>query len=116
MRPPARGANRSSFGTTRIVSRCSIERNARSSFPGYPPAGDNPSGASARKPSLTQVEIDQRAFDLYDEYCHGRIDRREFLQQAATRAGILIDTRVRGEGLPWPPVRMSAVLAHFWLD
>jgi carboxymethylenebutenolidase len=32
---------------------------------------------------LTQVEIDQRVFDLYDEYCHGRIDRREFLQQAA---------------------------------
>ena len=30
---------------------------------------------------LTQVEIDQRVFDLYDEYCHGRIDRREFLQQ-----------------------------------
>src|SRR3989442_5150777 len=34
---------------------------------------------------LTQTEIDQRVFDLYDEYCHGRIDRREFLQ----RAGVL---------------------------
>ena len=34
-------------------------------------------------PVLTQVEIDQRVFDLYDEYCHGRIDRREFLLQAA---------------------------------
>jgi len=34
-------------------------------------------------PPLTQIEIDQRVFDLYDEYCHGRIDRREFLQQAA---------------------------------
>lgn len=33
--------------------------------------------------SVTQVEIDQRVFDLYDEYCHGRIDRRAFLQQAA---------------------------------
>lgn len=32
---------------------------------------------------LTQHEIDQRVFDLYDEYCHGRIDRRTFLQQAA---------------------------------
>jgi carboxymethylenebutenolidase len=32
---------------------------------------------------LTQVEIDQRVFDLYDEYCHGRIDRREFLLRAA---------------------------------
>lgn len=33
--------------------------------------------------ALTQGEIDQRVFDLYDEYCHGRIDRRSFLQQAA---------------------------------
>jgi carboxymethylenebutenolidase len=32
---------------------------------------------------VTQVEIDQRVFDLYDEYCHGRIDRRTFLQRAA---------------------------------
>jgi carboxymethylenebutenolidase len=33
--------------------------------------------------ALTQAEIDQRVFDLYDEYCHGRIDRRTFLQRAA---------------------------------
>ena len=32
---------------------------------------------------LTQIEIDQRVFDLYDEYCHGRMDRRAFLAQAA---------------------------------
>ena len=31
--------------------------------------------------------IDQRVFNLYDEYCHGRIDRRSFLQQAALVAG-----------------------------
>jgi carboxymethylenebutenolidase len=31
---------------------------------------------------VTQLEIDQRVFDLYDEYCHGRIDRREFLKRA----------------------------------
>jgi carboxymethylenebutenolidase len=35
---------------------------------------------------LTQLEIDQRVFDLYDEYCHGRIDRRAFLQRAAVVA------------------------------
>ena len=29
-------------------------------------------------------EIDQRIFDLYDEYCHGYIDRREFMSRAAT--------------------------------
>jgi carboxymethylenebutenolidase len=32
---------------------------------------------------VTQAEIDQRVFDLYDEYCHGRIDRREFLARSA---------------------------------
>jgi carboxymethylenebutenolidase len=32
---------------------------------------------------ITQVEIDQRVYDLYDEYCHGQIDRREFLRRAA---------------------------------
>lgn len=31
----------------------------------------------------TQPEIDQRIFDLYDEYCHGAIDRRTFLSRAA---------------------------------
>jgi carboxymethylenebutenolidase len=33
--------------------------------------------------ALTQLEIDQRVFDLYDEYCHGGIDRRTFLSRAA---------------------------------
>jgi carboxymethylenebutenolidase len=35
----------------------------------------------------TQAEIDQRVFDLYDEYCHGRMDRRAFLQAAGAIAG-----------------------------
>ncbi len=38
-------------------------------------------------PVLTQAEIDQRVFDLYDEYCHGWIDRRTFLQAASAIAG-----------------------------
>lgn len=33
--------------------------------------------------ALRQTEIDQRVFDLYDEYCHGALDRREFLARAA---------------------------------
>ncbi len=33
--------------------------------------------------AITQAEIDQRVFDLYDEYCHGQMDRREFLQRAS---------------------------------
>ena len=32
--------------------------------------------------ATTQMEIDQRVFDLYDEYCHGGIERREFLKRA----------------------------------
>jgi carboxymethylenebutenolidase len=36
---------------------------------------------------VTQLQIDQRVFDLYDEYCHGRIDRREFLRRSALIAG-----------------------------
>jgi carboxymethylenebutenolidase len=30
--------------------------------------------------------IDPRIYELYDEYCHGRIDRREFLQRAGAIA------------------------------
>ncbi|MXY23657.1 MAG: dienelactone hydrolase family protein [Acidobacteria bacterium] len=32
---------------------------------------------------MDQKKIDKRVFDLYDEYCHGRIDRREFLARSA---------------------------------
>jgi carboxymethylenebutenolidase len=32
--------------------------------------------------AITQPEIDRQVFDLYDDYCHGRIDRREFLRRA----------------------------------
>jgi len=28
-------------------------------------------------------QIDQRVFDLYDDYCHGRIERRQFFARAA---------------------------------
>lgn len=31
-------------------------------------------------------DIDPRLFDLYDEYCHGRIDRREFMARAGALA------------------------------
>jgi carboxymethylenebutenolidase len=40
--------------------------------------------------AITQVELDQQVYDLYDEYCHGGIDRREFLRRAgALGAGAL---------------------------
>jgi len=40
--------------------------------------------------TVTQLEIDQRVYDLYDEYCHGRIDRRQFLLLASAVAGGLV--------------------------
>ena len=45
---------------------------------------------------VTQVQIDQRVFDLYDEYCHGRIDRREFL---ARSAGVCVAGLVMAQAL-----------------
>jgi len=45
--------------------------------------GDGRSRNISEDEMLTQSDIDQRVFDLYDEYCHGRIDRREFLQRAS---------------------------------
>jgi carboxymethylenebutenolidase len=39
--------------------------------------------AVAQAHGVTQIEIDQRVFDLYNEYCHGGFDRREFLLRAA---------------------------------
>lgn len=47
-----------------------------------------PAPESRVAPGITQVEIDQRVFDLYDEYCHGRIDRREFLTRAGSIAAL----------------------------
>ena len=33
--------------------------------------------------AVTQIDIDSQVYSLYDEYCHGGIDRREFLQRSA---------------------------------
>ena len=32
---------------------------------------------------MKQHDIDARVFELYDEYCHGQIDRRQFFERAA---------------------------------
>jgi carboxymethylenebutenolidase len=39
--------------------------------------------ATEAAPELKQSDIDRRVFELYDEYCHGKIDRRTFLARAA---------------------------------
>lgn len=44
---------------------------------------ESPIADSETPPMLTQAQIDQRIFDLYDEYCHGAMDRREFFRRAA---------------------------------
>ncbi|OED34873.1 dienelactone hydrolase [Chromatiales bacterium (ex Bugula neritina AB1)] len=43
-----------------------------------------------RRLTMTAQEIDQRIYDLYDEYCHSGMDRRTFLQRASkiTIAGV----------------------------
>lgn len=33
--------------------------------------------------SLQQHEIDDQVFELYDEYCHGKLNRRQFFERAA---------------------------------
>jgi carboxymethylenebutenolidase len=35
------------------------------------------------QPRLNTQPIDQRVYELYDEYCHGKIDRREVLARAS---------------------------------
>ncbi|HEX7062790.1 MAG TPA: dienelactone hydrolase family protein [Woeseiaceae bacterium] len=36
---------------------------------------------------MSKESIDPRVFDLYDEYCHGRISRRQFFERAALAVG-----------------------------
>jgi carboxymethylenebutenolidase len=38
---------------------------------------------------MRQDQIDDQVFELYDEYCHGRMDRREFLERASLYSNIL---------------------------
>lgn len=51
---------------------------------------------SAMTKAVTQIEIDRQVYQLYDEYCHGRIDRREFLKRAGALGGAAL---VMAQGL-----------------
>jgi carboxymethylenebutenolidase len=65
--------------------------------------------------AITQPEIDQQVFTLYDEYCHGRIGRREFLKRASALGALSLlpdyaraqtiaftDTRIKGHYVTYP--------------
>ena len=39
--------------------------------------------ATTKHPDTAETPIDDRVFDLYDDYCHGEIDRRTFFGRAA---------------------------------
>jgi carboxymethylenebutenolidase len=80
-------------------------------------------------------KIDQRLFDLYDQYCHGFMERREFMQRAmaiavgTTSAAALVesllpryaeaqtisftDPRIRGEYVEYPSPRGSGTMRGY---
>ena len=62
----------------RLVISTNVNTHARSQT-----ISNAQTASSTPDRGITQTEIDQQVFDLYDEYCHGRIDRREFLARAA---------------------------------
>ena len=69
---------------------------------------------------VTQIEIDQRVFDLYDEYCHGRIDRREFLARSAAvcAAGLvmaqaLLPRYARAQTISFTDTRIKATYVTY---
>jgi carboxymethylenebutenolidase len=68
---------------------------------------------------LTQLQIDQRVFDLYDEYCHGRMDRRSFMAQCAAIAGglamaqALIPNYARAQTVSFTDPRIKATYVTY---
>jgi carboxymethylenebutenolidase len=74
----------------------------------------------AETQDVTQMEIDRRVYDLYDEYCHGRIDRREFLARAAalTVAGLamaqaLLPRYAQAQTISFTDSRMKAQYVNY---
>src|SRR5438309_7085485 len=80
--PNASNSCRSSNGWTQSMRHATTAQRERSTSWGAP--------APHRDDGPARMEIDRRVFELYDEYCHGRIDRREFLARAGalTVAGV----------------------------
>jgi carboxymethylenebutenolidase len=70
---------------------------------------------------VTQIEIDRRIFDLYDEYCHsGTMDRREFLLRAAAitvgglaMAQALLPRYVQAQTISFTDQRIKATYVNY---
>lgn len=66
----------------------------------------------------SEQEIDSRVLELYDEYCHGAFDRREFLRRAAlitiagasalTMAQAMLPQYARAQTIPFTDERIKA--------
>ena len=70
--------------------------------------------------AITQLEIDQQVYNLYDEYCHGRIDRREFLKRAGAlgaaslaMAQALLPQYARAQTISFTDSRIRGTYASF---
>src|SRR3954466_5855797 len=68
--------------------------------------------------AITQPEIDQQVFDLYDEYCHGRIDRREFLKRAGAIGAVafalsLLPDYARAQTISFTDTRIKAQYVNY---
>ncbi len=48
---------------------------------------------------MDQNQIDEQVFDLYDEYCHGKIDRRQFFKRASELTVVGISAVAMAEAL-----------------
>ena len=48
---------------------------------------------------MNQHEIDKQVFALYDEYCHGAFDRREFLRRASSLSVVGVPALTMAEAL-----------------
>jgi carboxymethylenebutenolidase len=74
----------------------------------------------AEPQAWTQADIDQRVFDLYDEYCHGPLDRRAFLARAAVvtvgglaMAQALLPRYARAQTISFTDPRIKAVYVNY---